>query len=175
VQAGEPLLEVGDQSRLEVRAEVLSTDAVRIAAGMPVFFSRWGREEPLAGRVKRVEPGGFTKVSSLGVEEQRVLVILEITSPPERWQALGDAFRLEVHFVLWEGQEVLQVPAGALFRQGEGWSVFVAEQGRARLRPVRIGHRTGQAAEVLAGLAAGERVVAYPDDRISDGTRIRPR
>jgi HlyD family secretion protein len=175
VQTGEPLMDIGNVRDLEVRIEVLSSDAVRIVPGMTVFFRRWGRDEPLAGRVRRVEPAGFTKISSLGVEEQRVIVIADITSPPEMWRALGDGYRLEAHFVVWEGRDILQVPTSALFRSGKDWSVFVEEQGRARRRTVEIGQRTGLSAQILSGLKENEMVVAYPDDAINDGTRIRPR
>ena len=139
------------------------------------MFKRWGRDEPLAGRVRLVEPAGFTKVSSLGVEEQRVLVIVDITSPPEMWRVLGDGYRLEAHFVVWEGQDILQVPTSALFRSGKEWSVFVEENGKARRRAVEVGQRTGLTAQILSGLKENERVVAYPDDAISDGARIRGR
>jgi HlyD family secretion protein len=140
-----------------------------------VLFKRWGRDEPLTGRVRRVEQAGFTKVSSLGVEEQRVLVIVDLTSPPDLWYALGDGYRLEAHFILWEGKDILQVPTSALFRSGQDWTVFVEENGRARRRTVAVGQRTGLAAELLSGLRENERVVAYPDDAVSDGTRIRSR
>lgn len=175
VQAGEPLVEIGNPGSLEVRVEVLSSDAVRIRPGMAVLFKRWGRDEPLEGRVRRVEPAGFTKISSLGVEEQRVLVIADITSPIEMWRVLGDGYRLEAHFVVWEGKNVMQVPTSALFRAGKGWAVFIEENGRARRRDVEIGQRTGLTAELLSGLKEKERVVAYPDDAISDGTRIQQR
>lgn len=175
VHVGEPLMDIGNAGNLEVRVEVLSSDAVRIKPGMTVLFKRWGRDEPLAGRVRRVEPAGFTKVSSLGVEEQRVLVIVDITSPPEMWRVLGDGYRLEAHFVVWEGRDILQVPTSALFRSGKEWSVFVEENGKARRRAVEVGQRTGWSAQILSGLKETERVVAYPDDAISDGARIRQR
>jgi HlyD family secretion protein len=175
VQVGEPLMDIGNAGNLEVRVEVLSSDAVRIGPGMTVLFKRWGRDEPLAGRVRRVEPAGFTKLSSLGVEEQRVLVIVDITSPPEMWRVLGDGYRLEAHFVVWEGRDVLQVPTSALFRSGKEWSVFVEENGKARRRAVEVGQRTGWSAQLLSGLKENDSVVAYPDDTISDGARIRQR
>jgi HlyD family secretion protein len=175
VQVGEPLMEIGNAGSLEVRVEVLSSDAVRIKPGMTVLFKRWGRDEPLSGRVRRVEPAGFTKLSSLGVEEQRVLVIADITSPPEMWRVLGDGYRLEAHFVVWEGRDILQVPTSALFRSGKDWSVFIEEQGKARRRTVEIGQRTGLTAQIVSGLKENERVVAYPDDAISEGTKIRQR
>ena len=129
----------------------------------------------LTGRVRLVEPAGFTKISSLGVEEQRVLVIADITSPPEMWRVLGDGYRLEAHFVVWEGKDILQVPTSALFRSGKDWAVFVEEKGKARQRTVEVGQRTGLTAQILSGLKENEKVVAYPDDAISDGARIRQR
>lgn len=173
--SGEPLIDVGDPSRLEVRVEVLSADAVRIKAGTPVLFERWGGDPPLSGRVKVVEPAGFTKISSLGVEEQRVLVIADITSLPESWQRLGDGYRVEARFIVWEGEKVLQVPAGALFRRGEGWAVFTVKNGRAREQRVEVGQRNGLAAEMLSGLVEGEAVVVHPDEGIKEGVRVRPR
>jgi HlyD family secretion protein len=175
VAAGEPLVDVGNQADLEVRVEVLSSDAVRIKQGTPVIFKRWGNDNPLSGAVKIVEPAGFTKISSLGVEEQRVLVIAEITSPPDVWRALGDGYRLDAHFIIWEEKNVLQVPASALFRQGSEWAVFVEASGKARLRTVKIGQRNGLAAQIVAGLAEGEKVVAHPGDAVKDGGRIKPR
>jgi HlyD family secretion protein len=175
VAAGEVLIEVGDPAALEVEVDVLSSDAVRIAPGTLVRLSRWGGDADLLARVRVIEPAGFTKVSALGVEEQRVWVIADITSPPEQWQRLGDGYRVEAAFVLWQGQDVLQVPAGALFRHGEGWAVFVVEDDRAVRREVSIGHRNAEAAEVVGGLTAGERVVLHPSNRIEDGVRVRER
>ncbi|HQG64459.1 MAG: HlyD family efflux transporter periplasmic adaptor subunit [Smithella sp.] len=175
VNVGEPLMDLGNSRDLEVRVEVLSSDAVKIQKGTDVLFKRWGKDEPLKGKVRLVEPAGFTKISSLGVEEQRVLVIVDITSPPEQWSMLGDGFRMEAHFVIWEGQNILQIPASALFRSGEKWSVFVVERGKARKRLVEIGRRNGLAAEILSGLKKNDRVLAYPDDSISEGTKIRQR
>jgi HlyD family secretion protein len=175
VNMGEPLLDIGDVNNLEVRVEVLSSDAVKIKKGTPVLFKRWGRDEPLTGSVRLVEPAGFTKVSSLGVEEQRVLVIADITSPPEKWQALGDAYRLEANFIIWEGQNILQIPASSLFRSGKDWAVFVEEKGKARKRIVDVGQRNGLAAQIISGLKENEKVLAYPDDSISEGTKIRQR
>jgi HlyD family secretion protein len=175
VNMGEPLMDVGNTGNLEVRVEVLSSDAVKIRQGTEVLFKRWGNDEPLTGRVQRVEPAGFTKVSSLGVEEQRVLVIVDITSPPEKWRALGDGYRMEAHFIIWEGKNILQVPASAIFRLGSKWAVFVEEKGKARRRVVEIGQRNGLAAEILSGLKENEMVVVYPDDSINEGTKIRQR
>lgn len=175
VQIGEPLLEIGDPNKLEVRIELLSSDAVKIKKGGAVLFKRWGGEGTLTGTVRMVEPAGFTKVSSLGVEEQRVLVIAEFTSPPETWRLLGDGYRLEAHFVVWEGKDVLQIPASGLFRSGEEWAVFVEDNGKARQRTVAVGQRNGLTAEIISGLKEKEGVVAHPDDSIKNGTSIRPR
>lgn len=174
VAAGQPLLEVGDPNDLEVEVEVLSTQAVRIPPGARVEFDRWGGP-PLEGRVRLVEPTGFTKVSALGVEEQRVRVIADFTSPREAWQNLGDGYRVEARFVVWEGRDVLQIPASSLFRHDSGWAVFRVDKGRARLAPVTLGQRAGLTVEVTAGLAPGDAIVSHPDDKVADGTRIKPR
>jgi HlyD family secretion protein len=175
VTVGAPLMDIGNAKDLEVRVEVLSSDAVKIKKGMTVLLKRWGGDGILTGVVRVVEPAGFTKVSSLGVEEQRVLVIADITSPQDRWRVLGDGYRLEAHFVIWEGTAVLQVPAGALFRSGNRWAVFVEESGKARLRTVEVGQRNGLTAEIISGLKEKEQVIAHPDDSIRDGVQIRPR
>lgn len=175
VSPGQPLIEIGDPSALEVEAEVLSADAVRLRPGMRVLFDRWGGDVPLEGFVRVVEPAGFTKVSALGVEEQRVHVIADIASTGAGRERLGDGYRLEARFILWEGRDVLQVPAGALFRQGDGWAAFAIEKGRARIRTVGIGHRGSLAAEVLSGLSEGDSVVVHPGDAVRDGVRVRPR
>ncbi len=169
VPAGTPLLEIGDLGDLEVVAEVLSTDAVAIppAARLAADFGD-GRWWP--GRVERIEPTGFTKVSPLGVEEQRVAVIGRLD---ERPSAAGDRFRVRVRLVLWRGEEVLQVPAGATFRAGDEWATWVVEAGRARRRDLRLGHRGDEAMEVLAGLAAGDLVVLYPPRQLTEGRRVR--
>ena len=118
---------------------------------------------------------GFTKISSLGVEEQRVLVISDFTSPVDLWESLGDAYRLDASFIIWEGQDVLQVPASALFRKGEGWGIFTIENKRTRLREVEIGHRNGLIAEIVSGLKEGELVASHPDDKVKDGARVKVR
>jgi HlyD family secretion protein len=175
VNMGEPLMDIGNTGALEVRVEVLSSDAVKIKNGTPVLFKRWGNDEPLTGVVRLVEPAGFTKISSLGVEEQRVLVIVDIASPPAKWQVLGDGYRMETHFIIWEGKNVLQIPASAIFRLGNQWAVFVEENGKAHRRVVEVGQRNGLAAEILSGLKENEKVVAYPDDTIGEGTKIGQR
>jgi HlyD family secretion protein len=175
VAAGQPLLEIGDPASLEVEVEVLSTHAVKIAPGSKVILDRWGGEQPVEGTVRVVEPSGFTKISALGVEEQRVRVIVDFSSPREAWARLGDGYRVEARFVLWEGKDVLQLPTSALFRQGEGWAAFVIDGRRARRVPVEIGQRAGLATQVLSGLKAGDAVVAHPDETIKDGVRIKLR
>jgi HlyD family secretion protein len=175
VIAGEPLIDVGNAEDLEVRVEVLSPDAVRIKKGTPVLFKRWGGDAPLSGVVRIVEPAGFTKISSLGVEEQRVLVIADILSPPDTWRVLGDGYRLEAVFVVLEAKGVLQVPNSALFRSGKDWTVFVFDNGKARKRLVEVGQRNGFTAEILSGLRENEKVIAHPDEAIGDGSRIQSR
>jgi HlyD family secretion protein len=175
VEVAEPLLEVGDPRALEIEVEVLSQDAVQIRSGTRVLLERWGGGEPLEGRVRLVEPVAFTKVSALGVEEQRVLVIVDIASPSQEWERLGDQYRVEASFVLWEGDDVLQVASSALFRHEGGWAVFAVENGTARLRPVVVGHRSGLSAEVVSGISEGETVVAHPDDNIVGGRSITTR
>ncbi|MBK6337108.1 MAG: HlyD family efflux transporter periplasmic adaptor subunit [Betaproteobacteria bacterium] len=175
VQAGQSLLEIGNPETLEVEVEVLSTQAVKIAPGSRVLFDRWGGDTLLQGAVRIVEPTGFTKVSALGVEEQRVRVIVDFTSNRDQWRRLGDGYRVEARFVIWEGGDVLQIPAGALFRDRDGWAVYAVEAGRARMKAVQIGQRAGLVAEVKAGLAVGESIVNHPDDKIRDGVKVKPR
>lgn len=175
VLPADPLVDLGDARNLEVIAEVLSADAVRIKEGATVLLERWGGEEAIKGMVTTIEPAGFTKVSSLGVEEQRVNVISTITSMPEGAQRIGDGFRVDARFVIWEGPSVLQVPVSSLFRSGDGWAVFVVSGGRARLRAVTIGHTNGLFAEAVSGVAEGETVISHPDDAITDGVRVRAR
>lgn len=175
VNAADPLIDIGDPRSMEIKAEILSADAVKIKKGTTVIFERWGGEKALSGRVRVVEPAGFTKVSSLGVEEQRVLVIADFTSPVDLWEGLGDAYRLDASFIIWEGQNVLQVPASALFRKGETWALFTIEKKRVRLRQVEIGHRNGLIAEIVSGLKEGEMVVSHPDDEVKEGARVKVR
>jgi HlyD family secretion protein len=175
VPAGEPLLELGDPSALEVVADLLSTDAVKVRAGQPVWIEQWGGERPLRGRVRLVEPSGFMKVSALGVEEQRVNVVIDFEDAPAQRPALGDSYRVEVRIVVWESRDALKVPTSALFRRGESWAVFAIEGGRARVREVEVGRRNGLTAQVLKGLEAGTRVVVHPPDTLADGARLAPR
>jgi HlyD family secretion protein len=172
VAAGAPLLTLGDPRDLEVAVDVLSSDAVRLHRGMRVLLDRWGGGARLEARVQRIEPGAFTKISALGVEEQRVWVILDITSPREQWQDLGDAYRVEAEFILWEGNDILQVPASALFRDGNGWALFTVAEGRAQRRAVQLGQRGGLTVQVVKGVAAGERVITHPDDALADGSAV---
>ena len=174
VTPGEALIEIGNATALEVVVELLSADAVKVQPGARVILTRWGGETPLEARVRVVEPGGFTKVSALGVEEQRVRVVSDLVSPESEWKQLGDGYRVEAAFVLWESSAVLQVPANALFRHQDTWSVFVIEEGFARRRAVELGHRTALAAEVVSGLKEGEMVVSHPDETIDDGKPVAP-
>ena len=147
-------------------------DAVRIRTQSRVLFHRWGGDTPLEGVVRTVEPAGFTKNSALGVEEQRVWVIADLVSSPEAWRFLGDGYRVEARFILWQDPEVLQAPASALFHHADAWAVFVVENGRARRRGIEVGHRNGLVAEIVSGLRAGDRIITHPDDRIEDGVRV---
>ena len=174
VRTGEHLLEVGDPSALEVEVDVLSADAVKIKPGMKVHFDRWGGEQLLQGQVRIVEPVGFTRISALGVEEQRVLVIVDFSSPSETWQRLGDGYRVEARFVLWHEEEVLQVPASSVFRHDGGWAVFVLDGKHASLRPITPGQRTGLKVQVLEGLDVSEQVINHPSDEVEDGVRVKP-
>lgn len=175
VGAGEALIEIGDPRALEVEVDLLSADAVRVQPGTRVLFERWGGDAPLQGEVKRVEPAGFTKVSALGVEEQRVWAIVALTSPRRAWQRLGDSYRVEASFIVWEGSDVLQVPASALFRDGAQWAAYVVESGRARKRHLQPGAGNGLQTQVLSGIAASERVIVHPDDRVRAGVRVKSR
>lgn len=174
VAAGTPLVELGDPATLEVVVDVLSSDGAAIRPGDAVRLTRWGGEgqAPLAGRVRYVEPAAFTKVSALGVDEQRVNVIIDVPGAPK---SLGDGFRVDASIVTWAAQRVLTVPTNALVRHGDGWSAFVVRGGRAERRAVRVGHLGATAAEVLDGLAAGDEVIVFPSDQIAEGIRVAPR
>jgi HlyD family secretion protein len=172
VPAGEPLVELGDPRRLEIVCDFLSTDAVKIRPGYAVQIDRWGGANVVHGKVRRIEPSGFTKVSALGVEEQRVSVLIDFNDPFEAWKRLGDGYRVEARVVVWQSNEVLKAPTSSLFRQDGNWAVFIAENGRARLRPVEIGQRNGSDAQVLKGLTEGETVIVHPSDTIKNGSRI---
>jgi HlyD family secretion protein len=170
VAPGEPLLEVGDPGDLEVVVDLLSADAVRVGVGAPIRVTGWGGSGTLTGQVTRVDPAGFTKVSALGVEEQRVNVVGALDSVPA---SLGHRFRVDVRVVLWAADSVLAVPSSALFRRGDQWAVYRIENGRARERPVTVGHESASDSEILEGLAPGDLVIRHPSDRIRDGVRIR--
>ncbi|MFU8815542.1 MAG: efflux RND transporter periplasmic adaptor subunit [Pseudomonadales bacterium] len=173
VSAGEPVLELGDLAELEVQVDLLSMDALRVAQGMRVILERWGGDEQLEGRVRRVEPAGFQRISALGVEEQRVPVMVELVTPREQWAALGDGYRVEARFVLWEGFDVLQIPTSAMFRHEGRWTVFVISNGRAERRAVSTARRSGLWTQVTDGLAPGETIITHPSDRIAHGSRVR--
>jgi len=172
VTAGTPLLELGNPRDLEVVVDVLSSDAARIAPGMPVALDGWGGEAALRGQVRRVEPAAFTRISALGVEEQRVNIIASMIDPPA---ALGDGFRVDARIITWRGDRVLVVPASAVFRDRERWAVYVVEDGRAHLRTVTLGHRGRLDIEIVAGLAEGAAIVLHPGDRVRDKARVTPR
>ena len=174
VAAGTPVMEIGDPADLEVVVEVLSRDGAAIPPGTPVELEQWGGGEPLRAKVRLVEPAAFTKVSALGVEEQRVNVIADLLTAPEQRRNVGDAFRVEARIIVWEARDALKVPAGALFRKGEQWAAFVVAEGRARLRIVKAGRSSGTETQVLEGLKEGEEVILYPGSRVRDGQRVKP-
>lgn len=178
VALGAPLVEIGDLARLEVVAELLTTDALQIAPGAPVRIERWGGLGTLDGAVRRIEPGAFTKVSALGVEEQRVRVIVELRTPRERWASLGDGFRVTVRVVAESHGHVLRVPVSAVFPRTDvqgGHAVFRIEDGRARLTPVELGARNSEVAWLRGGLKTGDTVIVYPPTGVADGVRVKPR
>jgi HlyD family secretion protein len=172
VQPGEPLLEVADLAALEIVLDVLTTDAVRITAGDDVELLRWGGEGPLHGRVRLVEPAAYTRVSALGVEEQRVNVIIDILEPVQQRPKLGDGFALDVEVVVWKREQALVLPLSVLFRDAQGWSCYVVENGFAKPRRVEIGERNDFEVEVLGGVSEGEVVILHPGDRVQDGTMV---
>ncbi len=174
IAAGAPLLEIGDPGDLEVVVEVLSRDGASIRTGAAVEFDQWGGGAPLTGRVRLVEPAAFTKVSALGVEEQRVNVIADLLSPANERRSLGDNFRVDAHITVWEAPEALKVPAGALFRRGNDWAAFLLRHGRAELRLVKIGRASSTEVQVTEGLRAGDLVIVYPGSRVKDGLRVIP-
>ena len=169
---GEPLIEVGDLSRLEIVADFLSSAATQVGVGQRVLIEQWGADRSLAGRVRRVEPSGFTKISALGVEEQRVNVIVDLEEPRETWEALGDAYRVEIRVVVSEKEDVVKVPTSSLFRLSDDWAVFRVVDGKAVLQQVEIGERNGLEAEVLDGVAAGDQVIMFPSDNVADGVDV---
>lgn len=175
VTPGLALLEVGDPADLEAEIELLSSDAVAVRPGAEVSIEQWGGDQPLRGRVTVIEPGGFTKISALGVEEQRVKVRVDFVDPIPPDRPLGDRYRVEARIITWQADAVLQVPAGALFRRGNDWMTFLFDDGRARLATVVIGHHSGASAEVVSGLSAGQQVILHPPDAVAEGKAVRPR
>jgi HlyD family secretion protein len=175
VPAGEQLVEIGDPRNLELVSDLLSTDAVRVPRGARVLIVEWGGDHEIEARVRRVEPSGFTKISALGVEEQRVNVVMDFVDPADAWSRLGDAYRVEVRIVVWEGERVLKVPTSALFRHGDEWAVYVVDDGRARRTILQLGHRNDQEAEVTSGLSDAAVVIVHPSDALADGARVEPR
>ena len=174
VQAGAPLIEIGDPKDIEVVAELLSTDAVQIKTGSPVRIAGGGGP-PVQGRVRRIDPAGFVKISALGIEEQRVRTWIDFTDPYEQWSQLGHDYRVIVHVNIWQADSVMKAPVAALFRTGDDWTVFSIKHGRARTTPVKIGHRNSRMVEIVSGLSEGDQVVLHPSDRIDDGSAVRER
>jgi HlyD family secretion protein len=175
VQPGTPILEIGDPRDLEVVADVLSTDAVEIHPGAQVAIEHWGGPGTLAGRVRRIEPAAFTKISTLGVEEQRVNVLIDIVAPEKDWVGLGDAYQVDARITVFSHDDATIVPAAALFRTGEAWSAYVVRNGRAQLRAVELLRRSGRFAAVTAGVQVGDKVIVYPNDRIATDVRVEAR
>jgi HlyD family secretion protein len=175
VTTGQPLIEIGDLAQLEIVADLLSTAAVRVRAGQPVLVEQWGGEQALAARVRRVEPSGFTKISALGVEEQRVNVIIDLEGPRDEWQKLGDGYRVEVRVVVSQRDGVVKVPSSCLFRDGDNWALFTVDNGKAVRRQVDVGEQNGLEAEIRAGLDAGQPVIMFPSDDVQDGVAVTPR
>ncbi len=175
VTPGVQILEVGDKSDIEIEAEILSRDAVAIKPGASVSIEQWGGEKPLDGRVRLVEPAAFTKISALGVEEQRVIVLSDLLNPPPEAQKLGDRYRVEVRVAVWHGDDVVLVPAGALFREGSEWKTFVFEGNSARKRTLQAGHSDGRMTEVIKGLTVGAEVLLHPPDTVKDGSPVQKR
>ena len=170
-QPGAPLVDLGDPRALEVVVDVLTQDAVHVERGAPATIDRWGGE-PLQAHVRLVEPSAFTRMSSLGVEEQRVNAVLEIEDPYEQWQQLGEGYRVEARITIWSATATLTIPASALFRHEEGWGVFVIEDGVARRVTVEVGRRNGLEAQILSGIEDGARVIVHPSDRVEDGSEV---
>jgi len=175
VPAGEPLVEIGDPKNLEIVSDLLSTDAVQVRPGAKVHLEQWGGDQPLSAHVRLVEPSGFMKYSALGVEEQRVNVIMDVDDLSKAPPSLGDGFRTGIRIVIWEAEDVVQVPTSALFRTSGGWAVYVTAGDSVNVRAVTLGHRNDETAEVLSGLSPSDTVVAHPPDTLSDGARISRR
>ena len=172
VAAGTAIISIGDPRQLEVVVDLLSTDAVKVKPGAAMLLENWGGEASIRARVRMVEPSAFTKVSALGIEEQRTNVVADFVDPPG---PLGDGYRVEARIIIWEAEKVLKVPSSALFRQGDGWSVFVVENGKAIRRQVEIGHRSQFEAEVLSGIDEGVAVIVHPTNQIGEGAKVEKR
>ena len=175
VPTGQPLLEIGDLDDLEIVSDFLSSAAVMVKPGQQVHIEQWGGERPLAGRVRRVEPSGFTKISALGVEEQRVNVVVDFDEPREAWAALGDGYRVDLRIVVWHKADVIKVPTSSLFRHESKWAVYLVRDGRAARQIIELGQRNGLEAEVVSGLQPGSQIVVYPSEAVSDGVQLRAR
>jgi HlyD family secretion protein len=172
VPLGQPLVEIGNLDDLEIVSDLLSSAAVRVRPGQAVSIEQWGGDRALRGRVRRVEPSGFTKISALGVEEQRVNTIIDFDEPRQEWRTIGDGYRVEVRIIVWAKEDVLKVPASSLFRHEGRWAVYTVEDGVARRQLVEIGQQGGLEAEVLGGLTAGQRIIVYPSDSVRDGVQV---
>ncbi|MFN4098339.1 MAG: efflux RND transporter periplasmic adaptor subunit [Pararhodobacter sp.] len=175
VQAGSPLLTIGNLDEMDIELDLLSADAVSVPPGARALIERWGGEGALEARLRRIEPAAFTRVSALGIEEQRVRLRLDLLTPPEGRPGLGEGFRVHVRLITWAADSLVQVPQAALFRQDQGWAVFIEDAGKARLQAVNIGRQAEGQAEVLDGLAEGTRVILYPASALADGARITAR
>lgn len=173
--AGTPIVEVGDSHQLEIVVDLISEDAVKVHEGDAATITDWGGAGALDARVRRIEPSGFTKVSALGVEEQRVNILLDFTDPLSRWSPIADGYRVIVHITIWRSPRALRVPVAAMFRHGTGWAVFAVQNGRATLTRIAVGQTNDDDAEVLSGLMEGTEVVLHPSDRIVEGVRVIPR
>jgi HlyD family secretion protein len=175
VQAGTPLLEIGGPAGIEVVVDLLTTDAVHVKPGTPAVIQGWGGDATLAGKVRVVEPSAFTRLSALGVDEQRVNVVIAQSGPREMWALLGEGFGVEARFVLWEAPDVLKVPLGAVFRHGDDWAAYVVDDGKSKLVSIELGHRGETEVEVLSGLPEGATVAVHPGDRVKDGAHVEAR
>lgn len=174
VQPGQPLLEIGDPAEMEIVVELLSSDAVRVRAGAAAMVEGWGGAA-LPARVERIEPAAMTRLSALGIEEQRVQLVLGLTGDPASWAGLGDGYRALVRITLWQGQDLTAIPIGALFRAGSDWATYVVQDGRATLRRITLGQRNDRFAEVRDGLQPEDVVILHPNDQVTEGVRVDAR
>lgn len=173
--AGEPIMEIGQPEHLEVIVDLLSQDAVKVKAGARAYVENWGGPNPIVAKVRRVEPSGFTKISALGVEEQRVNVIIDLENEVEGWHGLQDAYRVEPRIVVWQEANILQVPLSALFRQGNQWAVYKLDGSRARIQTIEIGARNRDVAQVLSGIDSSDEVILHPSEDVNDGSKVDKR